>query len=354
MSVKYHIIDMMKENGLHVRFLHEDKQLWSTVWNIIPYQPNDYAIESIDYHNAYLKNKGMCIHDISVTILNGDSPIGIWPLTLIKKENKYEIFSCYDPVWRPLFLSNIGGRRRKRMYFSALKFLRQFSVQKSFSKNIFMKLHVDLSKQDMLSVDEWQRMLLSEGGIPQCRYMLYLDLRKELSAIRSGYRKSYKSLINKGRRLWQTFIMDTNNSDLAVWHEFKNLHLQVTGRQTRSDETWALQYERLVAGKAFLVGLRDPKTKYLVGAGYFCITRDEGVYAVAAYNRSLFDKPLGHVVQDVAVMHMKNIGLKWYKLGERFYSQLIPPPTEKEISISLFKEGFASHMFAEYIFSLPC
>jgi len=76
--------------------------------------------------------------------------------------------------------------------------------------------------------------------------------------------------------------------------------------------------------------------------------RDEGVYAVAAYDRSLFDKPLGHVVQYRAIEELKKRKVSWYKIGVRPYGSDNPRPTDKEIKIGEFKQGFSSHCFPHY------
>jgi FemAB family protein len=160
-------------------------------------------------------------------------------------------------------------------------------------------------------------------------------------------------LISAGLRSWDVFVLSELNANPKDWLEFKRLHCEVAGRATRCDETWAKQYEMVVGGKGFLVGLRDTVHGRLIGAGFFQTTRDEGLYSVGAYDRTLFDKPLGHVVQQVAIQVMKERGLRWYCVGERHYRQDSPMPTEKAISIATFKQGFASHLFCRFQFELP-
>ena len=83
----------------------------------------------------------------------------------------------------------------------------------------------------------------------------------------------------------------------------------------------------------------------MIGGGLFSVSRDEGSYSVGVYDRSLFDKPVSHLVQWEAIKHMKAVGLKWYYIGQRFYSGDIVQPTAKEMEISYFKEGFSSNVF---------
>jgi len=86
----------------------------------------------------------------------------------------------------------------------------------------------------------------------------------------------------------------------------------------------------------------------MVGGALFHTTPDEGLYAVGAYDRSLFDKPLGHVAQALAIEEMVRRGIRWYRIGTRTYPGDSPAPSTKDLNISDFKQGFASHLFARF------
>jgi FemAB family protein len=161
--------------------------------------------------------------------------------------------------------------------------------------------------------------------------------------------KSYKSLINQVERLWK--IETIIRIERSVWDEFRDLHQKVSGRSTRSMRTWDLHFDSINHGDAFLVTLRGCDSQ-LVGAGLFFTSRDEGYYAVAAYDRSLFEMPIGHVAQLHAIREMKRRGVLWYGLGLRRYKQEHYRPTDKELSISEFKQGFSSHTIPRYKVSL--
>ena len=137
-------------------------------------------------------------------------------------------------------------------------------------------------------------------------------------------------------------------SNQKVWDEYRALHFQVAGRRTRSSKSWQMQHQEIEEGRALLVVLRNQKGR-LLGGGFFRISRDEGVYSVGVYDREIFDKPLGHVVQYRAIEEMKKREIRWYIIGWRPYPSEAPPVTEKEIQISKFKQGFASHVFPRYL-----
>ena len=171
----------------------------------------------------------------------------------------------------------------------------------------------------------------------------------DLSEIKSSIRKRFKSLVNLGERLWTVNVCDSISDE--EFREFRELHYKVAGRRTRSIETWNMQKKAIDNKEAFLITLRNDYSD-LVGAGLFYISRDEGVYAVGAYNRDLFDKPVSHVVQMRAIQHMKEIGLRWYRIGTRFYQTDDRTTTDKEYNIAYFKEGFSTNMFLNIITKL--
>ena len=66
-------------------------------------------------------------------------------------------------------------------------------------------------------------------------------------------RKSYKSLINWGRKNLETKVFDASNMDGSVMEEFENFHIAVAGRRTRSHQSWMLQSKAVKEGMGFVV-----------------------------------------------------------------------------------------------------
>ena len=191
-----------------------------------------------------------------------------------------------------------------------------------------------------LGMSDWHIESMRRDATCQISHELYLDLRQDMVEIKKNIRKSYKSLITSGERMWTVGVLES--TDEVIWGKFKQLHLQVSGRATRCDDTWAIQHQDIDRRCAFLVWLKNASGE-MVGGGLFNYTSTEGVYAVGAYDRTLFDKPSGHVVQYRAIEELKQPGVMWYKIGARPYSTDNPKPTDKEITIGEFKQGFSSH-----------
>jgi FemAB family protein len=336
---------------LDARFRLDDAEGWDRVWQALPYQPVAYSTPMIEYQLEYFGGVGWMLEDVSLVLRNDGHPCGLWPLAMGGPPGEARLSSNGGAVFAPVFVEGLSPRTQKRLCSAVLRLMRRLSEEISSPPPIAQQgIQPSLC---CLGATEWHHQCLAVGAHLTTRHELYTDLQPPFSEIRAGFRKSFRPLINVGLKEWSVFDMDHRSATANVWAEFRRLHHAAAGRKTRSDRTWDIQFEMLCAGHAFLVGLRDRYDARLVGAGFFQTTRDEGMYAVAAYDRALFEKPLGHVVQQRAIELMKSRGISWYHIGERPYPQDIPGPSDKQLGIAAFKQGFASHQFCSYRFALP-
>ena len=332
-------------SGISVQFRTADRLLWQKACEELAYYPVDYTSAMIDYQLTYHTGSSNSATDLSVTFFHDNAPCGVWPLSFKQNERgESQIGSNGSNVLPPLFSHSMPAKLVRSMSTICIEVINILMLQLGEIAIISQS-----GFRDAPGLDDWHDKLLMGGAVAHLKHELFLDLDPEISDIKSSFRKSFKSLINSGSKLWLVGMMDCENS--AVWEEFKELHRVVSGKITRSNESWQAQHEAIASGNAFFVSLRD-KNSALVGGGLFHISRDEAVYAVGAYDRTLFEKPLGHVVQYRAIEEMKKRGIRWYKLGERFYSGDVPSPTEKEIRISEFKQGFANFLFPKYMITI--
>ena len=326
--------------GIKAKFRINEPNLWEYLLMDCSYQPISYSHQSIDFQLAYQKGHGGDWEDLSVIILWDNKPGALWPLSVSRKEGRIFISSHGQPILPPFFLNNINNKIQKQINKNCLDIVEILGIELGIDT-----FESNYSYNGWNSMSNWHTQSMKRGATCYSLHELFIDLQLELNDIRSNFRSSYKSLINAGLKIWEVGVLDL--PDESIWEEFKKLHLAVSGRITRSDETWRLQLSNIAGGKALLIYLNDDKGK-MVGGGFFDFTRDEALYSVAAYDRSLFDKPLGHVVQYCAIEEFKKRGLKWYKIGIRPYPADLNSPTDKEISIGEFKEGFATHISPKF------
>lgn len=308
--------------------------------------PVAYLRSELDYQSAYMRCFTERNVDLSVLFYQNKKPVGIWPLSLQKKDGLWFFMTNQGPVLPPRFIHEVSDKWQKRFISDALSALRSFFQQAADKICSSWQSNILLETNELGGGTAWRRNLLEAGGVAVPQHELYLDLSLDLSQIHGLIRKSFRSLINEGERQWKVEIHEQVSHEL--FDAFRLFHQQVAGRVTRSQETWDLQEQTVNAHEGVLLTSRDDHGD-LIGASLFSISRDEAVYGVGVYDRSLFDKPISHVLQWEAIKYFKTKGIKWYKVGRRFYPVDRPKPTEKELSISYFKEGFASHLLTEMI-----
>jgi FemAB family protein len=327
--------------GLSVELRSNSRADWSDVLDRCSYAPVNYTHCSIEYQWAYRRGHGGDWRDLSVILYWNNKPVAVWPLSLADVNGKAILGSHGLPMLPPLFSVDCPASSCKRITKSCLDLADEIAA---YARVTAWQSHEPFI--DACGLSDWYVESMARDAKCQVFHEILLDLRPEMAAIKQNFRKSYKALITSGLRLWRVDVL--TSADNSIWDEFCQLHLQVAGRKTRSDETWALHLRDIGLGQGMLVYLRN-ESGQMIGAGFFNFTRDEGVYAVAAYDRTLFDKPLGHVVQYRAVEELKRRGVRWYKIGLRPFKTEAPAPTDKEISIGEFKQGFASHLIPRLV-----
>ena len=337
-------IECCERSGLHAVPRSQSAIAWAKVMEEIPYVSVAYTEAMMDYQRAYCMGAGMEVQDLSLILYHDNRPAGVWPLCLRKKDD-WELGSNEGPVLPPLFVRSLVPKSAKHQSAACLDLLNELGQMVGATSWRAIEPHTGVQ-----ALNEWHCQAMRSGATAEVRHGLYVDLTRDIVSIKSCFRKSYKALITTGYKLYQVSLLD--HADEQVWDEFRELHRRVAGRVTRSAESWNLQHQAVDSGSAFLVYLRDAEQR-MVGGSLFHVSRDEGLYAVAAYDRTMFDKPVGHVVQYHAIQEMQKRGLKWYCLGTRFYPMDRPTPTPKEIAIAEFKEGFATDYFPCFLFSCP-
>ena len=334
--------------GLEAVFRTADPGAWEQVWKGLAYQPVSCSGSMIEYQLGYLEGAGWSVEDASLVLLHDRRPCGIWPLTL-GGAGEARISSNGGAVVKPLFLPGLSPRTVKRLITSCLEFIR--ATAETLGQDNLECLDAEPPHMSSHGISEWHHQWLLAGMEASVGYDLYTDLSLDEAEIRSAFRKSYRPLISSGLRRWEVRMLEARHCPEDAWRAFATLHRAAAGRVTRPESTWLRQLKMIRDGEAMLVYLVDPEAQErMVGGGFFQLTRDEALYAVGAYDRELFEHPLGHVVQAKAIECFKERGLRWHRLGERRYPAAATP---KELTISTFKHGFATHISPRFLLARP-
>jgi FemAB family protein len=327
--------------GLEAKYRRDLPGDWTAVSVNVDYLPVNYSETSIDYITAYWLGNGFDFNDLSLVLYNDKQPVGIWPLS-VTCGDAVRLGSNGELLQPPIFDPRLPLKSVKRIVAACLDLVDAFC-----RKNLIPTWESKESLPDKLCVTEWHIQTMQRGAEAALRHDLFIDLSLDMAAIKSRFRESFKSLVTSGKKHFQAGLLNQQGGE-EIWREFRLLHLAVAGRSTRSENSWDLQYRGLLKGGSFLVYLRDHAGR-MVGGALFNITRDEGFYAVGAYDRTLFDKPVGHVIQYEAIQEMRRLGLRWYHIGARSFPDELPLLTEKQAAILHFKSGFATHTLPRFV-----
>ena len=336
---------VFEEEGIEIVFDAEDvsRALWNTTLDQMPYIPTLYLSTSLDYQRAYMQCFLDEIIDISVIFKIKGRVLGLWPLSVNSLNGKIQVRTNQGAVLPPVFVKNTSEKVMRKIARSCLSALDSVHVLIGADGSGTWQSEVMFFDGELSGTNHiWYRLLMEKGATAHPFHELYVDLMLSPEEIHRKWRKSYRSLIHEGERLFNIEVHETVTSTL--FDEFRQLHFNVAGRVTRSLDTWKKQEKAIREGRGFLVTARQ-KNGELIGAAFYEFSRDEAVYSVAAYRRDLFDQPISHVIHNRAIQHMKLCGLRWYHIGTRVYPGDMVKPTDKELSISYFKEGMATHMF---------
>lgn len=329
--------NVVREAGLSARPMAERPNDWDRVLELSGYAPVTHSRAMVRYQLGYISHQlALCV-DASLVIYHDNRPVAVWPLSLRRLESGWELGSNEGSVLPPLFIAGLGSRVLKSLTAGMIVFIHKLCKEYGMSEWRGVE-----SFRGQYGASPWHCQLMENGAQAKLSHELYVDLSLDIADIKANLRKSYKSLLTSGLKLWSVNRLYREQS--AAFEEFRELHKQVAGRVTRHIDTWDEQERAIQEGAALLIFLRSDAGN-MVGGGLFHISGHEGMYAVGVYDRNLFDKPLGHLVQMRAIEEMKAMGMRWYKIGERLYPGDLPAPTEKELGIAHFKEGFATHVF---------
>ena len=170
-------------------------------------------------------------------------------------------------------------------------------------------------------------------------YQMNIDLSQSEELIKMNIRKSFKSLINWGNNNLEIEIIDSSNLDKIKFNSFRDFHVKVSGRKTRSDKTWELQYDAIINNEAYLtVGYLDD---LLVSGAYIAHGTCIAYYGVAVNDRELMAKnlPIGHSILFNSIILAKKKGLNKFIVGNYNFVD-----DAKINAITKYKKGFVNSM----------
>ena len=326
-------------SGLQVVSRVDFPEYWTRALSMASHCPVGATHAYLDYQLEYSSERNPHTVDFSFALHDGDAPFALvfGQATTEEGGERIEIGTRALPI-QLAFLDTNPSKTVTRK-------IRDFLVSSLLHETV-SKCCLQRPATDPLSDIDAS---LSQTFVcidPIIRYVL--DPVHSLDVGFSNFRKGHKSAVKspKAKELEVSVV----ESDLVrIFSEFRSLHRNVSEQITRGEETWLLQLRALIKGDALLVQVR--KSDSLVGGAYISTSRDEAIYGVGAYSRSLMKDgfPLGHVAQVEVIRHLASLGISRYVVGvQRDNANINESKLE---GIDSFKRGFGAKLEVSLLFA---
>jgi|SaaInlV_200m_DNA_6_1039755.scaffolds.fasta_scaffold16462_2 hypothetical protein len=192
--------------------------------------------------------------------------------------------------------------------------------------------------------------LFNQEATYELLFNLHIDFQDFTEAnFFKGLRKSYKSLVNWGRKNLVVDVVNAQNYSYDKFMKFKEFHALISGRQTRSDESWDIQagLSQNGGGELILAYLNDE----LVAGSFFLDEFKRSRYFNGVYQRDLFHLGIAHypVYMGIVRSQMRNPH-GYCHLG----SIMSDNDDNKLKNIEFFKKGFCPRLTPSIVWRLSC
>lgn len=259
------------------------------------------------YYKTTFENKSI--------VINGDSLIYI-PMTLNPQNNEYSFFGKPIEIFSDNHIS-------KKDYLKIQHYLKKLKTNNLFKFEI-------KKEQDFVS--------LKKNFIEQIIDEMYIDLSKSIEQIKSNFSSNTRNEIEKKYEDVKFEIIDKKNYKLNEIFEMMNFHLKISGKQTRSKESWKQNEEMILDDKGFLIKVTYQNK--LISLSFFYYNQIICRYYSSVADREYFKKVrnIHHRSIWLAINYVKDKSKYFFVGPKTIFSKKIQ--SEKERNIEKFKSKF--------------
>lgn len=295
-----------------------------------------YLQTYVKYMKAYSKN---LISDSSFVVLENDKVAGIVFLPIEEFDGVRSITLGGSHTVGPLALNE---KTEKFLFSKIEEIAKRFSVAqiKFYSEPL-----VEIYSSQYNSFRKY-------GYIDTSTTDMILALKADEADMRTNRRRSYRSLINgilnNKDKNYELIFIDKKNADYSVNEEYRKMHIKAAGRETRSKDTFDLQFELVKEGHGMIAGLKLDNN--FIAFNYFLFHQKTAVYMSAADDPDYANSktPFYHATLWASIMRLKNMGLEYIQLSSPASSckveSFLDYNDEKQINISFFKKGMGAQL----------
>mgnify|MGYP001415421823 CR=1 FL=1 len=210
---------LTKFNSKNFQFRDNDKEIiffLDNQTNFVPYLNSFFRWK---FNLEQILDKYKEVYDFSGILRFNNEDIGFWPITYIKDINKFTSYG--SNILNPIFKKNINKEFEKKICNSLFDILNELCNELNVKE---FQTEENFHYQDLF-ISNWHTANLNYFPEIQIEYQIYVNLKLGYEKIRSFYRKSYKSLINKSKKKLEVKILDIKDKVIFTGFlagEYKN------------------------------------------------------------------------------------------------------------------------------------
>jgi len=290
-----------------------------------------YKIENnfITYTKIYYNNPS--IKDLSFLVKTENNTI-YCPLTLFNKTN-YKLNFYNEPIeiFSKKKIDNETNLQLKKLFHDLIK--------TNQIKKVYFKV-----KKENIKIDE-----NISNSLDKIISEIFIDLNLDLSEIQKEFKQSLRTILKKKYEFLNYEIIDKINYKKNEILNMRKMHIQVSGRETRSKESWIQNEKMILDGNGFIV-----KAVYKnkpISYSFFFYNNRTCRYFSSCTLREYFKiiKNITHKSLWYAILYAKKNSNYFYVGSSTVFSK--KPLSEKELNIEKFKKQFSSKSEEYYIFN---
>ncbi len=249
-----------------------------------------------------------------------------YPITIETIDNAKYLNSYNNPI----FLDDLNlNQESYRKFLDELKNI----SKKNKIKNILFKKSFEIN-------DLEKKLQENKKNINLIGAESIINLNQDLKYIESKFSKGHKSALKINYENLKYKIFDKNNYQKDQIFEMMDLHKKVSGKSTRSKETWKINEKMILENKGLLIRANEGLTSISFALIFF--NKDYSIYFSSCTKREKFKsyKNITHKIIWEVIKYLKIIKCKQFNLGITKTLYANNEIDQKNKNISLFKSSF--------------
>ena len=322
------------------------KDDWNKILGQMEGNQNFYLWHVIKYYSQFSN-----IINLSFALFEGKKCIAMVALGVLKSKKEFVFSSQFCP--EPILCGGINNYSRKKILTNIrqqiLDIGKKYGITKYklFSHPIRYKKNIPhLSSENQFYNLKWSKEFFVHNTV-------IIDLKTNEEDIWDNFSKYHKKNIKKASKIkFKFYTIDSKSEKKTITSKFSNFkkaHYLSAGKKTRPDSTWDTMKKMILDGDGILFTLnyKNQDISFL-----YCGVFNKFAWGWSQANLEEFEKDLmpRHLLEWSVIKKLKKMKFKFYEIGERFYQYKNFLPSNKEISISDFKEKFGGKFYPKVSF----